>query len=46
VSARMYSVWARDSSQGVIRMLDLILIAIGLGFFALSVAYVYACDRL
>ena len=27
-------------------MLDLILIAVGLGFFALSVAYVYACDRL
>ena len=27
-------------------MLDLILIALGLGFFALSVAYVYACDRL
>ena len=42
----MYSVWARDPSQGVIRMLDLILIAVGLGFFALSVAYVYACDRL
>jgi len=27
-------------------MLDLILIAVGLGFFAASVAYVYACDRL
>jgi hypothetical protein len=27
-------------------MLDLILLAVGLGFFALSVAYVYACDRL
>jgi len=27
-------------------MLDLILIALGLGFFALSIAYVYACDRL
>jgi len=27
-------------------MLDLILIAVGLGFFALSIAYVYACDRL
>jgi len=27
-------------------MLDLILIALGLGFFAGSIAYVYACDRL
>jgi hypothetical protein len=32
--------------QGDIRMLDLILICLGLGFFALSIAYVYACDRL
>jgi hypothetical protein len=32
--------------QGDIRMLDLILIALGLGFFAGSIAYVYACDRL
>lgn len=32
--------------QGDIRMLDLILIALGIGFFALSIAYVYACDRL
>ena len=28
------------------QMLDVILIALGLGFFALSVGYVYACDRL
>jgi hypothetical protein len=27
-------------------MLDLILLAIGLGFFALSVGYTIACDRL
>jgi hypothetical protein len=27
-------------------MLDLILLAIGLGFFVLSIGYVYACDRL
>jgi hypothetical protein len=32
--------------QGDIRMLDLILIAVGFGFFALSIAYVLACDRL
>jgi hypothetical protein len=29
-----------------IPMLDLILIAAGLAFFALSVGYVVACDRL
>ena len=27
-------------------MLDLIMLAIGLAFFALSVGYTYACDRL
>jgi tellurite resistance protein TehA-like permease len=27
-------------------MLDIIMIAIGLGFFALSVGYTIACDRL
>jgi hypothetical protein len=33
-------------SLGDIRMLDLILISLGLGFFIASVAYAYACDRL
>jgi hypothetical protein len=27
-------------------MLDVILIGLGLGFFALSVGYAYACERL
>jgi len=27
-------------------MLDLILLAVGLGFFALAVGYTIACDRL
>jgi len=27
-------------------MLDVIMPAIGLGFFALAVGYTYACDRL
>jgi len=27
-------------------MLDAIVIAIGFAFFALSIGYVYACDRL
>jgi hypothetical protein len=29
-----------------IPMLDVIMLAIGLGFFALSVGYTIACDRL
>jgi hypothetical protein len=28
------------------QMMDLLMLAIGLGFFALSVGYAYACDRL
>ena len=31
---------------GSITMLDIILVAAGLGFFALSVGYTIACDRL
>jgi hypothetical protein len=27
-------------------MMDVVMIAIGLVFFALSIGYVYACDRL
>jgi len=27
-------------------MLDVILLALGLGFFALSIAYAFGCDRL
>ncbi len=27
-------------------MLDFILLAVGLGFFALSIAYAFGCDRL
>jgi len=27
-------------------MLDLILLALALGFFVLSIGYAYACDRL
>jgi hypothetical protein len=28
------------------RMSDLIMVAIGLGFFALTLGYAYACERL
>jgi hypothetical protein len=27
-------------------MMDLVMLAIGAAFFALSIGYVYACDRL
>jgi hypothetical protein len=30
----------------VLDVLDVILLAVGLGFFALSVAYAFGCDRL
>jgi len=36
----------RGFSQKEHAMLDLILLASGLGLFALSIAYVYGCDRL
>jgi hypothetical protein len=29
-----------------IQMMDVVMLVIGLGFFALSVGYCYACDRL
>jgi hypothetical protein len=28
------------------QMFDLMLLALGLGFFVLTIGYVYACDRL
>jgi hypothetical protein len=31
---------------GALQMLDLVLLALGLGFFALSIAYAFGCDRL
>jgi hypothetical protein len=40
----VYSVPFRASEGS--RMLDVVMLAIGLGFFALSVGYTIACDRL
>lgn len=39
---------ARHPSRGRSKqkMLDVIMLAIGLGFFALAVGYTYACNRL
>ena len=36
-------------SAGAIRsipMLDILMLALGLGFFALAIGYTYACERL
>jgi hypothetical protein len=35
-----------QTAQGAKPMLDVILLAVGLGFFALSIAYAFGCDRL
>lgn len=32
--------------MGVTKMLDVILVALGLAFFALSIGYAYACESL
>jgi hypothetical protein len=41
---------SHKADQGVLvrsgTMTDIIMLAIGLGFFALSVGYAYACERL
>jgi hypothetical protein len=34
------------SGRGLLPMLDVVMLVIGLGFFALSVGYAVACDRL
>jgi len=37
---------AAHSTEGDFPMLDILMVIIALAFFALSVGYVYACDRL
>ncbi|HAO40484.1 MAG: hypothetical protein ACJAVZ_001550 [Afipia broomeae] len=37
--------WCRRTAKEH-SMLDIIMLALGLGFFVLSVGYAYACDRL
>jgi hypothetical protein len=34
-----------NPSRSAFPMLDIIMLAIGLGLFAVSVAYAYACDQ-
>jgi hypothetical protein len=43
-SPRVHSL--NRSSLGAFPMLDVILLAVALGFFALSVGYTIVCDRL
>jgi hypothetical protein len=47
--AHCIGVWQQMLAVGTGRsaeMLDLVMLAIGLGFFALSIGYAMACDRL
>jgi hypothetical protein len=37
---------APDQISRRVSMLDILMVALALGFFALSVGYAYACDRL
>jgi hypothetical protein len=37
---------ARNSFTGSTAMLDVLLLALGLGLFVISVGYAFACDRL
>jgi len=45
-TGRAHSRLAAAPRNWSIQMLDLLMLAIGLGFFALSVGYAYACERL
>ena len=37
---------ARRAAEGDTAMMDIVMLTIGLGFFALTVGYAFACDRL
>jgi hypothetical protein len=34
------------AQSGAFPMLDILMLALGLGFFALAIGYTYACERL
>jgi hypothetical protein len=46
IGRRLSASSLRDTLEREHCMFDLILLAMGLGFFALSIGYAYACDRL
>jgi hypothetical protein len=43
---KMLAAMRRRGCRKEPRMLDVVMLAVGLGFFALSVGYAMACDRL
>jgi hypothetical protein len=45
IAYRRLRLSSRDPSKGF-QMLDIVLLALGLGFFALTILYAFACDRL
>ena len=46
VCKQMLAICGAAGTGGSTKMLDIIMLAIGLGFFALSVGYAMACDQL
>jgi hypothetical protein len=44
-TGRLLAGFAEHSAQEVL-MLDIAMLALGLGFFAAAVGYTYACERL
>jgi hypothetical protein len=45
-SAQQASAGTFQNSARSIPMMDVVMVALGIGFFALSIAYVYACEQL
>jgi hypothetical protein len=45
-TARKPFVWPADHDAQEHLMLDIAMLALGLGFFAAAVGYTYACERL
>jgi hypothetical protein len=45
-ASRAHRRHAEANCQGACKMMDLIMLALGLAFFALTVGYTIACDRL
>ncbi len=46
VCKQMLAICGAAGAGGSTKMLDIIMLAIGLGFFALSIGYTMACDQL
>lgn len=46
ISRFLFGSSLRNPLKGGVPMLDIVLLALGLGFFVISIGYAYACDRL